>query len=162
MKGRRLLWGVLALIGILLITLIVVFYILTRADPTVLALHARVMTLEDVERIEVWTSNREWIRMPDAEATVGELAFTITDPEEIRLIVDCFKPAGPYTYLSWAPYWTQCGFYIRLDFYLAESDVQTLLVGIDDCKTFTAPDIRAVGQMANDYFYEHYVEKLRP
>lgn len=57
--------------------------------------------------------------------------------------------------------WTQCGFYIRLDFYLTGGDVQTLLVGIDDCKTFTAPDIHAVGQMANDYFYEHYVEKLR-
>lgn len=46
--------------------------------------------------------------------------------------------------------------------YLAGGDVQTLLVGIDDCKTFTAPDIHAVGQMANDYFYERYVEKLRP
>lgn len=122
--------------------------------------YTRVAALENVERIEILTSNREWIHIPETEAATGELAFVITDAEEIRLITDCFKQTGPYNYTRWAPYWTWCGFYIRLDFYLAGGNVQTLLVGIDDCKTFTAPDIHAVGQMINDYFYEHYVRKL--
>lgn len=151
-----------ALTGILLITAIVAFCLITRPDPAIRALQARVAALENVERIEIFTSDRQWIRIPAAEATTGEPAFVITDPQEIRLIVDCFKQTGPYNYPRWAPYWTQCGFYIRLDFYLAGGNVQTLFVGIDDCKTFTAPDIHAVGQMTNDYFYEHYVRKLQP
>ncbi len=154
--------GVLVLIGILLISAIVAVVIITRPDPAIRALHARVAALDNVERIEIFTSNRQWIRIPDAEVPAGERAFVITDPEEIRLIVDCFKQTGPYTYPRWAPYWTQCGFYIKLDFYLADGNVQTLLVGIDDCKTFTAPDIHAVGQMVDDYFYEHYVRELWP
>jgi len=162
MRGKQLLLGILALIGILLITASVVFWIITRPDPAIRALQARVAALENVERIEIVTSNREWFDIPEGEAKAGEPAFVITDPEEIRLIVGSFKQTGPYNYPRWAPYWTQCGFYIRLDFYLAGGNVQTLLVGIDDCKMFTAPDIHAVAQMANDYFYEHYVRKLQP
>lgn len=171
MTIRRLAKGLLiiaaALLGIILLIVVAMLVIdalpgsmiyIPELDSDVRRLRARIRRIEDVERIDVFFSRREWIDMKNPENKADDMkpVAVITEPHEIRQIVEGFRHAQRF-----APYWTQCGFYIRLDCHSANGEAQTLLVGIDDCKTFTTPDTHAVGHMANHYFYEHYVQPLR-
>ena len=81
--------------------------VIPELAPDVRALRARVARLDNVERIEVFFKNREWIRTSEAETEPLEPVFVITSTEEIQPIVDGFREAKRF-----APYWTQCGFYI--------------------------------------------------
>jgi len=126
-------------------------------EPDIRALKVYVDALGDIERIEViYRPSREWIDEPRTRPEYEETVLIITDPTEIQQIVDGFRSASRFD-----PFWTQCGFYIKLNLYQANGPMHTLLVGFDDCKTFTAEHIHAVGRMANDYFYNEYVLQLR-
>ena len=126
-------------------------------DPTIRELRAYTMDLRDIDRIEViYRPGKEWIRQPARNPEIEEVVQTITDPEEIRQIMKGFKRANNYYGC-----WTQCGFYFRLDFYSANELAGTLLVGFDDCKSFTTADIKAVGTMANDTLYNDYIVPMR-
>jgi len=127
-----------------------------RRDPSIGELKTYVQELPEIQRIEViFRPDREWLHEPLRKPEYEETVLAITDPQEIRQIMEGFKEAQRF-----APYWTQCGFYLRLDLYGAQGKVGTLLVGIDDCKSFTTPAIHAVGTMANDFFYREYVIPL--
>ena len=168
MSKKRPLLSVLGITALLSIVAVVVVYVgfqvisgraVTglRNAPSVKELKAYVNEIPDVQKIEViYRPQREWIREPLRNPEYEEVVLTITDPDEIQQIMSGFKKAKHF-YSSW----TQCGFYFRLDLYGAREQVGTILVGFDDCKSFTTCDIHAVGEMDNDYFYREYVVPLR-
>jgi hypothetical protein len=163
---KRLVLGVLGMMALVPIAVVVYvgFQVVSgramidfRSDPSVRELKAYVNGLTDVQQIEViYRPQSEWIREPLRNPAYKEVVVTITDPDEIEQIMRGFKKARHF-YSGW----TQCGFYFRLDLYGAGEQVGTILVGFDDCKSFTTSDIRAVGEMGNDYFYREYVVSLR-
>jgi hypothetical protein len=112
-------------------------------DPDIWALKAYISTLGDIERIEVTPGHDEKVHV-------------ITDPAEIRQIVNGFRNARHFYGC-----WTQCGFHTQVDLYHANGQVHTFLVGSDDCQTFVAKHIPAAGTLANDYFYTEYILKQR-
>ena len=167
MSNKRRLLYVLGITILLLIVIMVVYvgfqvvsgrtFIDFRNHPSVRELKAYVNDIRDVQKIEViYRPQREWIREPLRNPEYKEIVLTITDPDEIGQIMSGFKKAKNF-YSSW----TQCGFYFRLDLYREKEGAGTILVGFDDCKSFTTCDIHAVGEMDNDYFYREYVVPLR-
>jgi hypothetical protein len=122
-------------------------------EQSIHALKAKVATLENVEKIEIVRGTPGSGLRGDFYIKKRREVLTITDPEEIQLIVDGFREASYYV-----PYWTRCGFYIKLNFYLRDGQVQALLAGADECKTFTAESVKAVGKMGNNYFLDEYVK----
>jgi hypothetical protein len=158
-KSLLLIMVALVLIVVLALALWVAFsgeFVIWSQEPSIRALKVYVDALPDVKRIEViYRPSREWIDEPDSSPVYEETTLTITEPAEIQQIMNGFVDADRF-----APYWTQCGFYIKLTLYNSERQVGTLLVGFDDCKSFTTEDIHAVGTMANDYFYKEYVKQL--
>jgi hypothetical protein len=166
LSGKKLLLGILGIATLLLIAAVayVGFQILSGRvlidlgnDPSIRELKAYVNDLTDVQQIEViYRPKRQWIKEPLRNPEYEEVVLTITDPDEIQQIMSGFKEAERFH-----PFWTQCGFYIRLDLYGAREQVGTILVGVDDCKSFTTYDIHAVGKMSNDYFYHEYVVPLQ-
>jgi hypothetical protein len=163
---KKLLLGILSIATLLLIVAVayVGFQILSGRvmidlgnDPSIGDLKAYVNDLADVQQIEViYRPKRQWIREPLRNPEYEEVVLTITDPEEIQQIMSGFTETEGFH-----PGWTMCGFYIRLDLYGAREQEGTILVGFDDCKSFTTYDIHAVGEMGNDYFYREYVVPLR-
>jgi hypothetical protein len=156
----------LAIAGLVLAAMIVYlgFQVLTGRtfidlghEPIVKELIAYVKGIQDVDQIEViYRPQREWIRGPQRNPEYKEVVVTITDPDEIEQIMNGFKKAK-----NFYSCWTQCGFYFRLDFYGEDELVGTILVGFDDCKSFTTSEIKAVGEMNNDFFYREYVVPMR-
>ena len=122
-------------------------------EQSIHALKAKVATLENVERIEIVRGKPDGRGMGKFDIRQRTEVLTITDPEEIQLIVDGFREAS-YRY----PYWTRSGFYIKLNFYLQDGQVQTLLAGTSGGKSFTAEYVQVVGTMGNDYFVDEYVK----
>ncbi|MBN2007254.1 MAG: hypothetical protein JXA21_28140 [Anaerolineae bacterium] len=158
-KTQLLIIAALILIVVLALALWVVFsgeVAVWSLEPRIRALKAYVDALPDVNRIDViYRPSCEWLNEPDSSPEYEETTLTITDPAEIQQIMNGFVDADRF-----APYWTQCGFYIKLNLYNSERQVGIFLVGFDDCKSFTTENIHAVGTMANDYFYREYVKQL--
>jgi hypothetical protein len=135
------LWGMvlLQISGIVILSVMVAGF----DDPNIWALKTYVSTLKDIERIDVTPGHDEEVHV-------------ITDPAEIRRIVNGFRNASRFY-----DGWTQCGFQTKVDLYHTDGQTHTFLVGGDDCQTFIAKHIRAAGTMANDYFYHEYILKQR-
>jgi hypothetical protein len=112
-------------------------------DPDIWNLKVYASSLRDIERIEVTPG-------------LDEEVHVITDPAEIRQIVNGFRNASRFY-----DGWTQCGFHTQVNLYHADGQMHTFLVGSDDCQTFIAKHIPATGTMANDYFYNEYILKRR-
>ena len=164
-KKKRLL-SILGLAALVLIAAVVYVGVLILSgrgwidlgyDPSIKALKAYVNDLTDIQQIEVsYSSTGEWISAPLREPEDEEIVQTITGPDEIQQIMNGFKEAKDFE-----PYWSQCGFYIRLDLYGTGEQVGTILIGTDDCRSFTIYDVHAVGTMSNDYFHHEYIVPLR-
>ena len=119
------------------------------------ALEAKVATLKDVEKLEIIYGSSNGALGGNFGAEYVQASVVITDSEEIQRIMAGFESTH-----STLPYWTRCGFYIQMNFYLQHGQTQALLVGTDSCLSFTSEFIQAVGKMSNDYFYNEYVKKV--